>query len=191
MKYVNVPFSLIGSTDIDEKRCDDLITWFEEDDNFLVTEGNTAATKIDKKIKDSFDKSIPISFGKYPIKDYVDAVIDAAKQYQDMFTPLKAIKIRVSNIFNIQKYPKGGAYFAWHSERQKDSGKTNARVLAFMTYLNTIEEGGQTEFAMQQTAFKPIKGRTLIWPSEWSHLHRGIPAPKEEKYIATGWFELA
>ena len=185
MKYVNVPFSLIGSTDIDEKMCDDLITWFEEDDNFLVTEGNTAATKIDKKIKDSFDKSIPISFGKYPIKDYVDAIIDAAKQYQDMFTPLKAIKIRVSNIFNIQKYPKGGAYFAWHSERQKDSGKTNARVLAFMTYLTTIEEGGQTAFAM------PQKGRTLIWPSEWSHLHRGIPAPKEEKYIATGWFELA
>ena len=31
MKYVNVPFSLIGSTDIDEKMCDDLITWFEED----------------------------------------------------------------------------------------------------------------------------------------------------------------
>ena len=163
MKYVNVPFSLIGSTDIDEKMCDDLITWFEEDDNFLVTEGNTAATKIDKK----------------------------TKQYQDMFTPLKAIKVRVSNMFNIQKYPKGGAYFAWHSERQKDSGKTNSRVLAFMTYLNTIEEGGQTEFAMQQTAFKPIKGRTLIWPSEWSHLHRGVPAPNEEKYIATGWFELA
>ena len=43
MKYVNVPFSLIGSTDIDEKMCDDLITWFEEDDSFLVTEGNTAA----------------------------------------------------------------------------------------------------------------------------------------------------
>ena len=30
MKYVKVPFSLIGSTDIDEKMCDDLITWFEE-----------------------------------------------------------------------------------------------------------------------------------------------------------------
>ena len=48
MKYVNVPFSLIGSTDIDEKMCDDLITWFEKDDSFLVTEGNTAATKIDR-----------------------------------------------------------------------------------------------------------------------------------------------
>ena len=30
MKYVNVPFSLIGSTDIDEKMCDDLITWLKK-----------------------------------------------------------------------------------------------------------------------------------------------------------------
>jgi len=157
MKYVNVPFSLIGSTDIDEKMCDDLITWFEKDDSFLVTEGNTAATKIDKKIKHSFDKSVPINYGKYPIKDYVDSIVDAAKQYQDMFTPLKATKIRVSNIFNMQKYPKGGAYFAWHSERQKDSGKTNARVLAFMTYLNKIEEGGQTQFADTKNSFKTNK----------------------------------
>ena len=191
MKYVNVPFSLIGTTDIDKKICDDLITWFEEDDSFLVTEGNTAETKIDKEVKESFDKSIPVSYGKYPIKDYVDSIMDAANQYQDMFTTLKTVRVRASNIFNIQKYPKGGGYKVWHCERQKDSSKTNSRLLAFMTYLNTIKENGETEFAMQKTAFKPIKGRTLIWPSEWSHLHRGVPAPNEEKYIATGWFELA
>ena len=35
---------------------------------------------------------------------------------------------------------------------------------------------------------KAEKGKTVIWPAEWTHTHRGIVAPKETKYIATGWY---
>jgi len=30
----------------------------------------------------------------------------------------------------------------------------------------------------------------LIWPADWTHTHRGIVAPNEEKIIATGWLHL-
>ena len=68
--------------------------------------------------------------------------------------------------------------------------KTSLRVLSFITYLNDVDVGGETEFALQQRRIKAKKGRTIIFPSEWSHLHRGVPSPNQEKYITAGWFEL-
>ena len=28
----------------------------------------------------------------------------------------------------------------------------------------------------------------MIWPSDWTFLHRGIPSLTQTKYILTGWF---
>lgn len=86
----------------------------------------------------------------------------------------------------IQQYPSGGAFFSWHTER----GNMNvlARHLVFMTYLNDIDDCGETEFYHQMIKIKPEKGLTLIWPADWTFTHRGIPSPSQEKYIVTGWF---
>ena len=34
---------------------------------------------------------------------------------------------------------------------------------------------------------RPEEGKLVIWPSDWTYLHRGLPSPNETKYIATGW----
>jgi len=31
---------------------------------------------------------------------------------------------------------------------------------------------------------------TLIWPTDWTFTHRGVPSLTEEKYIVTGWFNF-
>ena len=59
-----------------------------------------------------------------------------------------------------------------------------------MTYLNDIEEGGETEFYYQKLKVKPRKGLTLIWPVDWTHIHKGHIAPNEEKMIITGWLSF-
>jgi hypothetical protein len=59
-----------------------------------------------------------------------------------------------------------------------------------MTYLNTVTDGGETEFFWQKIKVKPEKGLTLIWPSDFTHTHRGIPSPSQKKYIVTGWFNI-
>ena len=61
-------------------------------------------------------------------------------------------------------------------------------TLAWMVYLNDVEEGGETEWLYQQRKIKPEKGTVVIWPGSFTHLHRGNP-PMSEKYIATGWYQ--
>ena len=58
-----------------------------------------------------------------------------------------------------------------------------------MTYLNDIKTGGGTFWHYQNLTTKPKKGLTVIWPAIWTHTHKGLPAPKELKYICTGWYE--
>ena len=190
MKLLDVPNSFIGYKTINKKICSDLIDFFNDDKYFNVGEGTTSKD-IRKDIKDSWDKTIPIYCEHPTINDYINYLQQCINGYAELFPNLNIINFRLANEFNIQKYPKGGGYKTWHCERMSDMSKTNARVLAFMTYLNDVEEGGETQFLLQKTEIKAKKGLTLIWPSEWTHTHRGIPAPKEEKYIATGWFELA
>jgi len=59
-----------------------------------------------------------------------------------------------------------------------------------MTYLNDIKEGGETEFYYQKLKIKPETGLTLIWGTDWTTTHRGIPSKTETKYIATGWYSF-
>ena len=63
------------------------------------------------------------------------------------------------------------------------------RVFAFMIFLNDIKKGGGTKFLFQNFIAKPKAGDFYIWPAYWTHLHQGVNAPKEKKYIITGWVE--
>ncbi len=89
--------------------------------------------------------------------------------------------------FNIQKYHIGGHYNTWHTE--KENLATSHRALAWMTYLNDVEDGGYTDFLHFDLSIKPEKGKTIIWPAEWTHAHKGNPV-NSEKYIITGWFHF-
>ena len=57
-----------------------------------------------------------------------------------------------------------------------------------MTYLNTVKDGGETEFIYQKLKVKPETGLTLIWGSDWPFTHRGITSKTKTKYITTGWY---
>lgn len=91
--------------------------------------------------------------------------------------------------WNIQKYEVHRHYSRWHCENNGQKPFAN-RVLAWMTYLNDVTDQGGTEFFYQNRVIQPKKGLTLIWPAYFTHTHRGIPSPTQEKYIATGWFEF-
>ena len=110
----------------------------------------------------------------------------AWEQYFEKYKILSNFKLDMG-AFNIQKYEKGGHFKGVHSERM---GVFNMdRVFAWMTYLNDVEEGGHTYFPTQQAKIKPVKGLTLLWPADWTHLHQGIVAPNETKMIVTGWYD--
>jgi hypothetical protein len=89
---------------------------------------------------------------------------------------------------NIQHYKAGQAYYEWHCERDSNIGYAASRHLVFTTYLNDVQDGGETEFYYQELKIKPQKGLTVIFPSDWTHTHKGITSNTEDKYIVTGWF---
>ena len=87
---------------------------------------------------------------------------------------------------NVQKYKPNEGYLKWHTENSNLI--SSHRMLVFMTYLTDVKKGGETEWFHQKLKIKPEKGLTVLWPSDWTHLHRGCPALEEEKYIITGWY---
>jgi len=89
----------------------------------------------------------------------------------------------------VQKTVPGQGYHIWHCENNLITERN--RVCAFMMYLNDVEEGGETEFLYQKKRIKPKKGKVLIWPAQFTHMHRGNPPLSGEKYIITGWVEYA
>ena len=92
----------------------------------------------------------------------------------------------ISALVLLQKTEPTQGYHMFHGENI--NWNVSDRTLAWMVYLNDVEEGGETEWLYQQRKIKPEKGTVVIWPGSFTHLHRGNP-PMSEKYIATGWYQ--
>lgn len=87
----------------------------------------------------------------------------------------------------IQKTLPGEGYHQWHFE--SDSRERSGRVASWGLYLNTVEEGGETEWLYQSVRVPATKGTLAIWPAGYTHTHRGNPPLSNEKYLLTGWIE--
>ena len=83
--------------------------------------------------------------------------------------------------YNILRYKPGQAYHAVHSDQGPASPIGN-RHLTFCMYLNTITDGGETEFPTQEAKVSPVEGRAVIFPAVWTHAHRSLPA-KIDRYL--------
>ena len=171
--------------------CDRLINHFESSEK---KEPGTAYSQDDgralvvKHVKDSTDLRLHPS--QEIAQDYAKELHKIVELYKEKFYWSNKTGPWGIEAVNIQKYDPNGAYFVWHAERTSGADPAVYRHLVFMTYLNDVEDQGETEFFYQQIKVKPQKGLTLIWPADWTHTHRGLTSPSETKYIATGWFSF-
>lgn len=114
-------------------------------------------------------------------------VIEYQGRFNTLIPAVPGVWIKTQTMFNFQHYEPGTHYSTWHAETTGPEHDKHLRALVFMTYLNDVKEGGETEFLHYQIKIKPKKGLTLLWPAGFTHTHRGCPAPHEEKMIITGW----
>jgi len=124
----------------------------------------------------------------YNNKPFIDMFFkDVYPLYVQKYSYLK--KLATHNILEvkIQKTKVGEGYHFWHCENA--AMKARNRILAFMIYLNDVTEGGETEFLYQKCRFKPERNTMLVWPAQFTHVHRGNPPLSNDKYIITGWVE--
>jgi hypothetical protein len=173
--------------------CYNLIKAFEESN--LKKPGvlygpNGASSDGAKKSTDiTFDPSF---INKEPwailLEEVVTAVKNGALDYLNRHsTALSTVDaIDLCAYFNMQKYEPNEGFLGWHCERA--GNKHSDRLLVWMIYLNDLTDRGETEFFYQQHFETPERGKLLIWPSDWTHLHRGVSSQTQTKYILTGWF---
>jgi hypothetical protein len=173
---------------ISSEYCEAIIQWIETCDLVPGTTGNITGTgEINLKYKESFD--VGLWFTKpNAINELVsEALMNAVTQYKKEHQELERLsKWRVDYGYNIQKYLPGKGYYVTHCEC--GSYKLSERMLVWMIYFNTIDNGGGTEFPILKKTIKAEAGKCVIWPAGWTHMHNGVVAPDDTKYIATGWF---
>jgi hypothetical protein len=168
--------------------CDSLIEYFKSREDKNV--GMTAGT-VNTIIKRSTDIGIGEKEFKEreEVKNYLDQLQTVVEAYVEKYPYCdKNNPWGIIEPFNIQYYKPTEGYTAYHTERGTNVKPYCDRHLVFMTYLNDVDDQGETHFIHQDIKYVPRKGLTLIWPADWTHTHCGIPSPTQEKYIITGWF---
>lgn len=189
-----LPFdSFIGGWFIPTDVCDGLVEMFHSTTESDKHPGMVGKGVIDKFTKDSIDLVVHENSSNTTFHSYRTLLQKVANKYFDRYSqaePNNRIGFREGH--NIQWYPKGGGYKDFHCERNNMDPINLCRHLVYMTYLtDVVGDGGETQFYFQKIDVKPQKGLTLIWPSDWTHTHRGNPAIDEEKMIITGWIHYA
>lgn len=162
--------------------CDSLIDYHKKGHQQPGVIGIDKIVDVDRK--DSTDVLLENS----PEADaYMDMLAKATEQYCNKYNYAGQKPFSLVEWIQIQHYKPGQGYHAWHHERTSCQMPIASRHLVFMTYLNTVTEGGETEFFYQRLKVKPEKGLTLIWSADWTFTHRGCVSLTQEKYITTGW----
>mgnify|MGYP003646352393 FL=1 len=119
------------------------------------------------------------------IKNFFNELNKCVNKYFKKYNLNSGVRTNIVN--KIQHYKADTGFTDLHYERNYEFYK---RQLVYMLYLNTVTEGGGTEFPYQNITLKATKGNLIIWPADFTHPHRGVVSKTEEKYIVTGWFEL-
>jgi len=178
---------------IPDEACDQAIELFNKYQEFnkvfsrFTSERATQDLKNDKQLFCTGDVLTDQEFNVNKLKLLMVNFDTALKHYYDE-TNIKTYTGGdiVTDHVKIQKTLPGQGYHIWHTERYKERDGIK-RVLAYTVYLNSVEEGGETEFLNQSQRVKPVKGRVVIWPANFPYVHRGNPPLSGEKFIVTSW----
>ena len=179
--------TFIGGWYIDKKICDEFIKYFNEN-KVMHEKGTLSENNLNTDIKESLDIYFyKKDFSNKIVYKYLTSLQDVLNNYLKKYPFANNIHRFELSRFNMQYYKPKQGFKKFHCERQGLSVST--RCLVFMTYLNDVPDGG-TVFKHQKITTPAKKGLTLIWPTDWTHTHKGEISKKYEKYILTGWYEF-
>lgn len=178
-------FISIYENALTNEECDKIIDEFESSPEYHE-KGKSGQSEIKEHVKKSTDitydinkKSITSEIISKSLQKHVDKYI---VEYPDLDERLN--KWTCVPYFNVQKYEPNEGFFKPHCENcDKES---SYRVLVWMYYLNDVPNGG-TLFPTLEVGINAIKGRLVLWPSYWTHVHMGQISETHTKYIVTGW----
>lgn len=184
-----------------EELCNDIIELYENEDGKY--DGLTGGG-VQKKIKNTTDFIIPKNNEKWEkiekclykelhknILKYIEHI--NCESYNPEFNNGRDTNIfKNTNLelyyFMVQKYEKHVGEYVYHNDFWVEES-SKYRVITFLWYLNDVEEGGETQF-WDSYKIKPKTGKLIMFPSCWTHQHRGLMPKSSNKYIITNWLHL-
>ena len=162
---------------LDQQECEQLINAFEDN----------------KELHERFDNDNRPSFTQLNItkneiiKDTQEVIVDKVFKMIDFYRQTNPTLPSSTGLeeLRIKKYNPDGDQFNWHID--VSDHPTAIRMLAVQIYLNTVDEGGETEFRVQGSSkvIKPIAGNAFCFPPMWMFPHCGKPTESQPKYILT------
>jgi len=181
--------NFIGEYDISLPLCDDLIEFFNNSKKLGYTGlGLVGNGELKKSVKSCEELTIENKNYVYPFNEFMDELQYCLNEYIKEYPDVEKYNhFSVVENYNLQYYKPNDGYYEWHSEALIP--EHSKRILAWMTYLNDVDNGG-TEFKYYNYTTNAKKGKTLIWPTSFTHTHRGQVSKTQEKYIITGWFSF-
>ena len=168
--------------------CKQLIETFEQRAQMQLTEHQTGFKNQDERIfMDLSNHNNMFHIDADLCKFFYQTVVKTYEEkYGKKYDSLRAVVRHSPKGMSIQKTRPHQGYHAWHCESADLC--TSARVMAYTLYLNSVEEGGETEFLYQGVKIKPEPGKLVFFPAYYTHPHRGNPIYKGVKYIVSGWY---
>jgi len=195
-EYILPKNSMMGGWYIPSHLCDELVKIFKDHpknqspgvvaDSWTYQSPTTPSfKKIDPDQKESTEVGIDPKYNDSSFMAYRKYLEEVIHKYEHKYPEVEDLsKFGMVESCQIQHYKPGQGFKMWHFERG-GIGVEN-RCLVFMTYLNDVPDGG-THFKYQELTTPAEKGLTLIWPTDFTHTHKGQITKQHEKYIITGW----
>jgi len=186
-------YFIYENTSLSSEVCDTIINLFntENHDKFKNSKKNIFEQKINSNILENnvwFDiKNVLINEIKIHLELYYN------KLDNNIFHFDITHKNKTINDFIIKKYIKNdkdqknnlSQYCKCNNNNIIDIINKKKSVLNFIWYLNSIDNGGETE-CIDSYKIKPEIGKILIFPTEWFLPYYNKPPISSDKYIITG-----
>ena len=158
----------------------------EKCENIINTINSTKLKPANSKnTKDFYNGTYANVYEQEWSEDLFNCMLEYKKQ-NTLLDSKNLCQWKIQIFCNYQKYNPNQHYKEEHCEHGGTEAEAR-RMLVWMFYCNTIKEGGGTYFPQQDITLNPEQGTIAIWPASWTHSHYGLVAPKEYKYIVTGW----
>ena len=183
--------------------CLNLINLFEDDSNKYKYQGLTLGG-LNKQVKDTTDMIIPENDKKWykyhsflikelqrNLKKYLNhldnpnEINNEGQLTINMYSHFDKINLK-SDVFLMQKYKQSTGKYIYHNDFMINEKEKKYRVVTFLWYINTVEEGGETCFG-ESFKIKPEQGKLILFPACWTFPHCGKMPLSSDKYIVTGW----
>lgn len=179
-------FIMVVDDVLDQQICDDLIAEYEKEQTGFWKKDSSFDWGTDYRSFVELNVMNHCDFSKFirPLREAQEQLYTFYKEQtgSEFLVPYHLCGIEGIRMKKYEANDKD--QFGWHAD--VGDAASSRRQLAMFTYLNDVEEGGETVFkgiSGEDAIVKPKRGRTVIFPPNFMFPHKGLKPVSGPKYL--------